>query len=552
MTPNDLAAELLAVVLEADPLTASFYGVPGYDDRLPDFASHAEKSFHDAIAAIAQGAKEFPDDGLDEAGLSTLDFVRYMAEGMAAAASVPLIEFTICDIFSSPVSAVLSSLPKLALDTTIRKEGYLARLREMPALLEVAATRHSEGVRSGRSAVARLVGSAIAQLDFMIADPSMAAIVREETGDPDFERDVKEAVDTYLRPGLAKYRDFIKEEILPHSRDENHPGICHIEGGEEMYRALSRWHTSTVYSPEELHEMGKEIVAQVREELREAGTRYFHTTEVSEIFNRLSNDPDLRYQSREEMLAHAERAVRAAEAAAPQWFATVPVEPCSILPVPGAEEQGSPPAYYIPGAFDGSRASTYFLNTLTPQKRHRYMAEDIAFHEAVPGHHFQFMIALESKDLVPARQILSDTACAEGWGLYAERLADEMGLYSDELARMGLFTADSWRASRLVVDTGLHAMGWTRAQAVEWMATNTPLPQIEIDAEVDRYISYPGQALAYMVGRREIVRLRNLCSETLGDRFDLRAFHDVILRAGIMPLSALSHTVERWLARSAQ
>ena len=136
------------------------------------------------------------------------------------------------------------------------------------------------------------------------------------------------------------------------------------------------------------------------------------------------------------------------------------------------------------------------------------MAEDIAFHEAVPGHHFQLTIAMESKDLAPARQVLGDTACAEGWGLYSERLADEMGLYTDDLARMGLFAADSWRASRLVVDTGLHAMGWSRRRAVNWMADHTPIPRLEVETEIDRYISFPGQALAYMVGRREIVRLR--------------------------------------------
>lgn len=209
-------------------------------------------------------------------------------------------------------------------------------------------------------------------------------------------------------------------------------------------------------------------------------------------------------------------------------------------------------AYYMPGAIDGSRKGTFFLNTLKPEERFRYAADVVAFHEAVPGHHFQLTIALESQDLSPARRVLFDTACAEGWGLYSERLADEMGLYSDDLARMGLFTADSWRASRLVVDTGLHALGWTRQEAVDWLVTHTPLPRIEIESEVDRYISYPGQALAYMVGRREITRLRSEATSTLGDRFDLRSFHDVVLRAGSLPLPALASTVERWVERTRQ
>ena len=177
------------------------------------------------------------------------------------------------------------------------------------------------------------------------------------------------------------------------------------------------------------------------------------------------------------MLEHARRVVAAAEAEAPKWFATVPDVACTVAAVPEAEEAGHGGAYYMPGAIDGSRPGTYYLNTSQPEERHRYGAEDIAFHEAVPGHHFQLTIAMESKDLVPARQVLYDTACAEGWGLYAERLADEMGLYSDDLARMGLFAADAWRASRLVVDTGLHALGWSRQQAIDWMAAHAPLPR---------------------------------------------------------------------------
>jgi uncharacterized protein (DUF885 family) len=219
--------------------------------------------------------------------------------------------------------------------------------------------------------------------------------------------------------------------------------------------------------------------------------------------------------------------------------------------VPEAEEAGMAAAYYMPGAIDGSRQGTYYLNTSKPQERHRYTAEDIAFHEAVPGHHFQLTIAMEATDLPLARRVLHDTACAEGWGLYSERLADEMGLYSDDVARMGLFAADSWRASRLVVDTGLHALGWSRQQAVDWLASNTPMPRIEIESEVDRYISYPGQALAYMVGRREIVRLRALAADRLATAFDLKEFHDLLLRVGILPLPALARTVERWIERTA-
>ncbi len=549
MSADDLAAELLASTLDADPLTGSLYGFPGYDNLLPDFGTEAEAAQARALDSIARRSAETPTDGLEESEFQTLDFVRCMARGMADATTVPTIEFTICDTFAAPVGAVFNVLPKLQLDTEERREGYLTRMHLLPWLLETAAQRHRDGAAGGRTAVARLVDSAVAQLDVMLEDPALGGIARPDQDDVTFAASLAQVVADVVRPALSAYREALRNEILPTARDDQHPGICFLPGGEQMYAILARLHTSMTYSPDELHATGRHIVEEVHEELKETAQRLWNTTDITDIFDRLSNDPSLRYESREEMLEHARRVVAAAEAEAPSWFAVVPDQPCVVEPVPEAEEAGMAAAYYMPGAIDGSRNGTYYLNTSKPEERHRYASEDIAFHEAVPGHHFQLTIAMESADLVPARRVLYDTACAEGWGLYSERLADEMGLYSDDLSRMGLFVADAWRASRLVVDTGLHAMGWTRDQAVDWMTEHTPLPRIEVESEVDRYIAYPGQALAYMVGRREIVRLRSDVAEQLGTRFDLRAFHDLVLRAGILPLPALAGIVERWTAR---
>jgi len=502
MPGDELAAELLTSVLDADPLAGSLYGFSGYDSNLPDFSRESQGEHARTLASIATRAEQEPDAGLKEAELQTLDFVRCLARGMADAAAVPIIEFTISDTFAAPVGEILSSLPKIPLDTEERREGYLTRLRGLSGVLETVAQRHQEGARAGRTAVARLVEAAITQLDMMMQDPTVGAIVRTDS-DAAFSEAVAVSVDDHARPALACYREALHASVLPTARDDEHPGICHLPDGDAMYEAMARHHTSMRYSAEDLHAMGREIVDQVLEEIVDTGSRLFGIPDV----------------------------------------------PCTVAPVPESEEVGMTAAYYMPGAIDGSRSGTYYLNTSQPEKRHRYAAEDIAFHEAVPGHHFQLTIAMESKDLAPARQVLFDTACAEGWGLYAERLADEMGLYSDDLARLGLFAADSWRASRLVVDTGLHAMGWTRQYAVDWLAAHTPLPSLEVETEIDRYISFPGQALAYMVGRREIVRLRAEAAQRLGARFDLREFHDLVLRAGILPLPALARTVERWVER---
>jgi uncharacterized protein (DUF885 family) len=414
-------------------------------------------------------------------------------------------------------------------------------------MLTAAGERHTTGAHEGRTPVARLVESAIAQLDFVTSNPGLGGLGRGGVEDEALLRSVSEIIDHDVRPALAAYRDMLKRDILPLARNDARPGICYLPDGEAMYQALARHHTSMPYTSDELHAMGREIVDEVRDELVETGSRLWHTSDPAEIFAHLCDDPELRYTSREEMLEHARRVVAAAEAEAPRWFATVPDQPCTVEPVPEAEEAGMAAAYYMPGAIDGSRQGTYYLNTLKPKERHRYAAEDIAFHEAVPGHHFQLTIAMEATELPLARRVLPDTACAEGWGLYSERLADEMGLYSDDVARMGLFAADSWRASRLVVDTGLHALGWSRQQAVDWLATNTPMPRIEVESEVDRYIACPGQALAYMVGRREIVRLRALAADQLDAAFDVRQYHDLLLRVGMMPLPALARTVGRWI-----
>ncbi len=548
MIGDDLADEMLTSALRADPLSGSLLGFPGYDHLLPDFSGEAEEEYARTLSSVARRAEQAPDHGIEEPDLQTLDFVRCLARGMADFAAVPVVEFTISDTFAAPVGNVLSSLPKLPLDTDERKDGYLTRLRGLPEMLATVAQRHEEGAHAGRTTVARLVVSAIAQLDLMMEDPAVGGIARDDV-DGTFSGVLAATVDEHVRPALAAYRGALRTSVLPTARDDEHPGICYLPDGEEMYRAMALHHTSMTYTPDELHAMGREIVAEVQEEMIETGSRLFGTTDLREIFDHLSNDPALRYQSREEMLGHARRVVAAAEAEAPKWFATVPEVACKVEAVPEAEEAGMAAAYYMPGSVDGSRPGTYYLNTSQPEQRHRYGAEDIAFHEAVPGHHFQLTIAMESKDLVPARQVLGDTACAEGWGLYAERLADEMGLYSDDLARMGLFAADAWRAGRLVVDTGLHALGWSRQQAIDWMAAHAPLPRLEVETEIDRYISFPGQALAYMVGRREIVRLRAEAAQRLGERFDLREFHDLMLRVGILPLPALTRTVERWVQR---
>ncbi|HTX62778.1 MAG TPA: DUF885 domain-containing protein [Acidimicrobiales bacterium] len=549
MIADELADKLLGVLLSSDPLTGSVLGLAEYDERLPDLSVRAQDEEASALRALADEASHLGDSDAGEAERQTGDFVRCVAAAGAGAAAVPLVEFTVGDFHGAPVTGVLTTLPKVPLDTEERADAYVARLEGLASVLETAAGRHLMGVEAGRVPVRRLVEAAVAQLDDFLADADLGGLRRARAGDASFDERVGRALEQTVRPALSRYRATLSSQVLGASRDDAHCGLCHLPDGERMYAALVRLQTSTERAPEALHQAGREIVERVHEEFRDLGNRLWGTADLGAIFDRLRHDPELRYESPEEILADARAAVARAEQAAPRWFRQVPSSACLVEPVPPVEEAGSAPAYYLPPAVDGSRRGTYFLNTSRASERSRVEGETMAFHEAVPGHHFQLTIAQGQEGLSLPRRLLWDTACTEGWALYAERLADEMGLYSDDLTRLGMLSADVWRAGRLVVDTGIHALGWSRQDAVDWFGAHAPLSQLVVESEVNRYITYPAQALSYMVGRLELVRLRQDASERLAERFDLATFHDVVLRAGPLPLPAMAGVVERWEAR---
>lgn len=289
------------------------------------------------------------------------------------------------------------------------------------------------------------------------------------------------------------------------------------------------------------------IVALSNNSIARSGQKVFGTSDIVAIFHRLRFDKKLRWRDGNEILDVGRIAVAKAEGLAPSWFTVVPNRRCAVEAVPPEQDAAIPSGMYLTSSPDGKRPGTYFTNITRPTERFRYFAEVLAFHEAVPGHHFQVTRAQGLSHLPMLRRLPLSTAYVEGWALYTERLADEMGLYSDELSRMGMLVSDVLRAVRLVVDTGLHAKGWSRAEAVEYVRTNTVLPDLEVEAEVNRFIGYPGQALAYMVGRLEINRIRAAAQHSLGDRFDIRTFHDTVLREGALPLAVLADVVTDWV-----
>jgi uncharacterized protein (DUF885 family) len=333
---------------------------------------------------------------------------------------------------------------------------------------------------------------------------------------------------------------------LPKARPQEKPGILHVPGGREAYARLIRVNTSLDLTPEELHQTGMNEVARINSELVELGGKVFGTKERKEIQKRLRTDPGLYFTTRDEVAEKAEDALDRARRALPKWFGRLPRADCEVVRMEEHEEKHSTIAYYRGPAEDGSRPGRYYINTSEPQTRPRYEAEALAYHESIPGHHLQIAIAQELEGVPEFRKNSGVTAFVEGWGLYAERLSDEMGLYSSDLDRIGILSYDAWRACRLVVDTGMHAMGWTRAQAIDFMVENTELAVNNIVNEVDRYITWPGQALAYKTGQLEMMRLRQQAGRKLGGKFDIRKFHDVLLGNGAVPLKALRQLVEAY------
>ncbi|HEX6346668.1 DUF885 domain-containing protein [Umezawaea sp.] len=528
---GELADDAVELVLDADPLFATLLGVGGRDDRLRDVSEAGEAEMRARAVAIGDRARAAadPDD-------PTLAVVLHQADGLVDRIDAKLVEHTYSESLLAPVTGLLGTLPLVRPTSGAAQRDYLARLAAIPGFLAQVADRNRAGIAAGRLPLTRLVHSALARIERYLAHPHGDPLAKVPLGDGLLaERD--RLLADVVRPAFADYRRFVVTEVEPHGRSDDRPGLCALPGGDAAYAALVRVFTTTDRTPEELHRTGVDLIARLADEYAALG--YPTLAAVRERMD------TLRWRDAEEVLAVARGTIERAERAAPSWFGRVPVAKCVVEQVPEADELNAPMAYYIDPAMDGSRPGTYFVNAHRVREQNRTTAESVAFHEAVPGHHFQLALLQEVEGLPLLRRVASIEAHIEGWALYTERLADEMGLYTDDVARLGMLASDSMRAARLVVDTGLHAFGWSRARVVEYLREFTAMSDVDIQSETDRYIEMPGQALAYMVGRLEFDRLRAEAAERAGERFDLRGFHDLVLANGPLPMDALARLVER-------
>jgi uncharacterized protein (DUF885 family) len=548
----ELAERYFQVTMDASPFEATVYGVHGWDAEVPDLSEAAEAETDHRLADLQRrlaGIDGAPLDPKDRITLAMLG--RGLADRRAElAARWP--ELTVSATQSGIQTAVLGLVPKVALATPARAADYTERCAKLGVCLDQAGDRLRAGLANGRTPPALGVRAAILQLDTYLAgpvadDPLLVPPPPPGIDAGGFRDRLAEIVAGSVRPAMARYRDLLAGQVLGRARPDDRCGLAHVPGGEAVYLAAVGRHTTTDRDPAELHRLGLDLVAGLTDEYRELGARVLGTADMEQIRHRLRDDPALRFGTAAGILASGRDALARATAALPAVVGRVPKAPCRVDEMSAYEAKDAVLGYYQPPAADGSHPSVHWLNTSAPETRTRYEYEALAFHESVPGHHVQFALAQELEELPRFRRFGYVTAFSEGWALYTERLADEIGLYSGDLERFGMLSFDSWRACRLVVDTGLHQFGWSRDQAIDYLLANSALTRTNIENEVDRYVADPGQALAYMVGRLELVRLRGLAQDRLGGRFDLRAFHDLVLGTGGVPLTVLAQVVDRHL-----
>jgi uncharacterized protein (DUF885 family) len=560
--PQGASAALRALFSEAweeqlreDPLLATSVGDHRYDDRLPSMTREALERRATAarerlrrLAAIERG-------GLSSGERASHEMFRRELELEVAAFDhgawrVPINA-------DSGFHTGFAQLPRETPFATPRDyESYIARLCAFPLYVRQHVALMREGLRTGVT-LPRVVleGYDVTMRTHVVEDPEASVFWAPfrafPAGVPEGDRERLRAAgrEAVLQGAVAGYRellDFMLKEYVPGARATT--AAADMPGGRDYYAHLVRRFTTLPLTPEQVHQTGLSEVARIRAEMVQALKRTGFGGELPAFLEMLRSDPRFYATTPEQLLKEASFIAKRMDGALPRLFGRLPRLPYGVEAVPGHIAPKYTGGRYVPAPVGGTRAGTYWVNTYALASRPLYTLPALTLHEAVPGHHLQIALQQELSGLPEFRKQASVDAFVEGWALYAERLGLESGIYDDPYADFGRLTYEMWRACRLVVDTGLHAQGWTRQQALDYMAAHTALSLHEIRTEVDRYISWPGQALAYKTGELKIRELRARAERELGPRFDLRAFHDAVLESGAVPLTVLEEQIEAFIS----
>ena len=543
--------------MREDPLRASYYGDRRYESQWPDVSLYAIAKRNDANSETLTRLQR-----IDRSALSMQDQLSYDLfawEYKSRIGAYPFKPF-LYDVRPRDGVQTLSEQAELVPFAVVADyEHWIARLKTIDRYLAQTQSLLELGIREKRTQPRVVMERVLPQLAELIKpgaenNPFYAPFTRIPASFSAADRarlqaEGKAAIESVVIPAYAKFDKFFRERYVPASRPTD--GIWDTPDGLAFYQERARFHTTTNLTPEEIHQIGLKEVARIRAEMdaviREVG---FKGT-FSEFLEFLRTDPQFYYKTPDELFRAYAVLSKQIDPELVKLFKTLPRTPYGVRPIPATSAPNTTTAYYQGPAADGSRAGYYYVNLYRPDVRPKYEMEVLTLHEAVPGHHLQIALAQEQTDLPLFRRNAEHTAYVEGWALYTESLGDRLGLYKDPYSRFGQLTYDMWRAVRLVVDTGIHAKHWTRQQAIDYFKANAAKTEADIINEVDRYISWPGQALAYKIGQLRILQLRTEAESRLGPKFDIRDFHDVVLSNGAVPLEVVEKQVRDWIAHTA-
>jgi len=545
---RDLADRVHRRWLESNPFAATMYGVPGYDDLVPDESEEGRRAWRAEIGRFLAEADVIAGGRLTPPEAITLDCARSAAAQEQDIIDLAGAEHTVTAMQYAGPAAFLAVAARTVLVDQAAAEAYLSRLRRSGAWLDQIAERLQTGARKGRLPVAPLAEQAVTWAEGVLAAPAASPVLAPRPPQgwqaaAAWEEQRAAAAEEVVYPALARWVACVKD-LLPRARPAERAGLAYLPGGEEDYARAVRIYTTLPVSPEQLHQTGLDHVAALEARAVELGAS-LGLSGLGEVFAALRDSAG--QVPAEEAIRRATAAVRAAEARAAEFFPEPLPPPCEVTPMPEVVAVSGAAPHYTPPRLDGGRPGTFWFNTRRPTAGTGWDTEVVAFHEAVPGHHLQ-LSRLQLLTSLPALQRQRSIAVfSEGWGLYAEQLAEEAGLYADERGLLGSFSTSLMRAARLVVDTGIHAFGWSRERALDFLVAHVPMPREFLAAETDRYVVMPGQALAYLTGKLEIVRIRDEARKRLGPAFSLPDFHGAVLDHGSLPMPTLARSIEGWL-----
>ena len=476
---------------------------------------------------------------------ATYDFAKERMEAIAARRVCKMGWWNISPTWTGWQPQLISTLAVQPVDTAEEKSDALARIADVARYLNTEIEILREGMTNGYLAANSNVAAVLRQTEALIATPPAESpffAPANRSDDADFSDRYGAIFEHEVHAAMTEYRDFLANEY--EGRDE--VGVAANPNGQLCYKASVRYYSSLQMSPEDIHRAGLSEMSRIQTEMHRIATESFGTEDLKGLLETLRTDPRYTFESEEAVLAYVRAAVARGKAEVGNWFGYVPDAPLIIKPSP-AYEQDSGGGFYSSGSADGSRPAIYQVGTYNPHEISIAGVEATAFHESYPGHHFQNIVAIFNEDLHSILRFMYVSGTAEGWALYTEKLADEMGLYSGDLDRLGMLSNEAYRAARLVIDPGLHVMGWTREEAIDYMLEHTASGYVGSASEIDRYIAVPGQATSYLLGSLEIQRLRRMAEDKLGDDFDIKAFHDKVIANGSVSLPMLRSAVESWV-----